>query len=531
MESSGATSVAVHCAAGTSGSTVVSFGMPFPRGFVTDANRVRVETSAGVEVAADATELARWRHFSNSAIDGQSIRSVLLSFRHDCSSTTPATYTVRWGSARTLSAATGVTPANVASLTWGAKQAPLAGEHAQTDNYEVDTASDPVREPRAWVALPSAWLMKQNLRGPASPITVSGSRSNLVGFMRTYVNDVASDVTAYESADNGQGLVNWGSEVEGWLYDRPSTLWSAYTQTGDVKWLRHAHRASQFYGSNIASTGQRGSFSKKPGDAKYSLNAGLYAAYLLTGDARLLDKIRAVAELVATVPTRLPAYTQTSGLWTERHVGAALAGALYAWEATGDATFKTRVSQIVSGMQADVSSPPSGYPSAAQMAGVLLHRPEVHEGDSYPDVIMSPWMAALMMESMWHYYLLSDDNVALGFLSNYAEFVAQRAITQDGATWSPWYLSGLAGNYYSAEAEHAHDVLGLLARGRWARQRLGLPTTQVDTQIGRLRTTADATFAEWVRTSTGLPRYRLAPTRKAGWWYGTTYDLAWFGLD
>lgn len=78
-----------------------------------------------------------WRHFS-----------------HDCKSATPVSYTVRWGSLRSLAANTGVTPANVASLTWGAKQAPLAGEHPQTDNYEIDTTTEAVREPRAWVALP-----------------------------------------------------------------------------------------------------------------------------------------------------------------------------------------------------------------------------------------------------------------------------------------------------------------------------------------------------------------------------------------
>lgn len=43
--------------------------------------------------------------------------------------------------------------------------------------------------------------------------------------------------------------------------------------------------------------------------------------------------------------------------------------------------------------------------------------------------------------------------------------------------------------------------------------------------------TADANFSRWVRPSAGVPRYRLSPTRKAGWWYGTTYDLAWFGYD
>jgi hypothetical protein len=502
--------------------------VPFPRGFVQDSGRVRLESTAGIELPSDVSELARWRHFTNVNIDGQSIRSVLMSFRHDCTTSKTGTYVVRWGSSRLKAAGTGVTPSNVATTSWGAQSAPLTGEHPRTDNYSIDTTAAPIREPRAWVALPATWLMKQNLRGPVTTQT-SANRTLVTGFMKTYVNDVAPDVTAYESSDNGQGLINWSTEVEGWLYDRPGALWNVYVQTGDVKWLRHAHRASQFYAGHIASSGQRGSFAKKPGDAKYSLSGGMLADYLLTGDARLLDKIRAVGELVAGVPTRLPAYTQTGGLWTERHTGAALAGALHAWEATGEAVFKTRVQSIIAGMNADVTSPPAGYPSAATMAGVLLHRSEVHEGVSYPGVIMSPWMSALMMESVWHYYLLSDDPVALNFLGNYAQFVAQHAITLDGSNYSPWYLSGPSGNYMSAEAEHAQDVMGLLARGRWARQKQGLSTTTIDTQIARLRTTADATFASWVRSTSGLPRYRLTPTRKAGWWFGTTYDLEWFG--
>ena len=182
-------------------------------------------------------------------------------------------------------------------------------------------------------------------------------------------------------------------------------------------------------------------------------------------------------------------------------------------------------------MRADVSQPPPGYPGATEMAGVLLHRPEVHEEGSFPDVVMSPWMAALMTEALWRYHLHSDDRRALQLLGDYAQFVAERAIEQEGVDWSPRYLSGLKGNYEGAEAEHAFNVLGLLARGRWARQKLGQPTGQIDTQIARLRVTADANFSRWVRPSAGVPRYRLSPTRKAGWWYGTTYDLAWFGYD
>jgi hypothetical protein len=373
--------------------------------------------------------------------------------------------------------------------------------------------------------------MQCNLRGPVAPIRAGIGRDWQIGFMRTYVNDVAADVSRFETAENGQGLIHWGSEFEGWLYDRPGVLWNTYVQTGDAKWLQHAHRATQFYASHIALEGRRGSFAKRPGDAKYAHAGGLFTAYLLTGDARLLERIRAVADLVAAVPTRLPPFEKTTGLWTERHMSVAIGGALSAWEATGEAFHRMRVQRIVEGMRADVTQPPPGYPGATELAGVLLHRPEVHEEGSFPDVVMSPWMAALMTEALWRYYLHSDDRRALQLMSDYAQFVAERAIEQEGVDWSPRYLSGLKGNYEGAESEHAFDVLGLLARGRWARQKLGQSTALIDTQIARLRVTADANFSRWVRPSAGVPRYRLSPTRKAGWWYGTTYDLAWFGYD
>jgi len=69
-----------------------------------------------------------------------------------------------------------------------------------------------------------------------------------------------------------------------------------------------------------------------------------------------------------------------------------------------------------------------------------------------------------------------------------------------------------------------------MARGRWARQRLGLSTDRIDAQIAALVPSALQSLAGSRRTTTGMPRYRLSPTRKFGWWFGTTGDLSWFGL-
>lgn len=535
------------CNAAASGARKVAFGVPFPRGYLTDASMVRIETPSGQEVAIDATELARWRHLSNAQIDGQSIRSVLVTLQHTCEPSTSSQYVLRWGVTRTKVANLGISPTNVRS-TWGPQAAPLPGEHPATDNYARDTAAPPVLEPQVFAQLPAAWLMKSNIRGPVSPITDAAYLDRLIGFHKTYVNDVHHDVVNYEVEGTSGGLIDFRNEIEGWLFDRPFALWNVYIQTGDVKWLRHAHRATHYYKSYIALANDtppyaRGAWRKKPpswsgdtGDAKYSHAGGLFAAYLLTGDAGLLDAMRAIAEFTqATVQFRLPPYAETDGLWTERHLAAGLAAALYTYEATGDAALKARLQSIMDGMQADVDAPPAGYPSKVQMAGVLLHRPEIHEGDSMPDMIMSPWMSALLMDVMMHYYLLSDDNRALGFMGNYAQFVATKGLYYGSsiALHVPWYLAGLKAGYTDNgewdDFNHGPDVLGLLARGKWARSRLGLPTDTIDAALSRMRPTANFALNDAVRTATGLPRYRASPTRRVGWWFGTNGSLHYFG--
>jgi len=547
-QAAGAFQASLQCSTTASGPTKVSFGLPFPRGFLGSAQNVRIETLQGQEMASDNTELARWRHLGNTAIDGQFIRSVLVSLTHNCEAGKAYDIVVRWGSPKTLSANLGITPANV-SDTWGPQAAPLPGEHTATDDYSHDTLAKLVLEPRAWVALPAAWLMKSNIRGPVSPVTDPVMKDALIGFNKTYVNDTNTDVTQYEVEGVSGGLIDWNTEYEGWLFDRPFAIWNMYVQTGDQAWLRHAHRASQYYASWIAADASAGyapgAFRKKPqswsgdtGDAKYSHAGGLFAAYLLTGDARLLDTIKAIAAFAPTaVQFRLYPYERTSGLWTERHLAAGLAAAVYAYEATGDAAYATQVRSIIDGMQADVDKPPAGYPSATDMRGVLLHRPEVHEGDSTPDMIMSPWLSALLSDVLMHYYLLSDDPRALKFMANYAQFVVDKGLYfgKDIQQTVPWYIAGLKAGYTDSgewdDVLHTPDILGLLARGRWARSQLGLPVDALDAAIVKLREGTRYALADAIRSTAGQPNYRATPTRRVGWWFGTNESLAWFGVQ
>jgi hypothetical protein len=81
LERSGTQAIDVHCGRP---SPVISFGMPFPKGFVTDSTQIRLETPTGREVAADVTELLRWFDFSQPQSDRSSIRAVLITFRSEC---------------------------------------------------------------------------------------------------------------------------------------------------------------------------------------------------------------------------------------------------------------------------------------------------------------------------------------------------------------------------------------------------------------------------------------------------------------
>ena len=175
VQSSGTQAIEVHC--GRSPDSVISFGMPFPRGFVTDSAQVRLETPTGTEIATDVVELLRWYDFSEPRADGKSIRSVLVTFHPDCSPGKTLSYRVRWGAARQLRAQLAISPADVAARTWIAEEGPQSDEGPFTDNYGHDAKASPLREPSAWVDRSSLGLAEKSPALTATAWPASGSKS------------------------------------------------------------------------------------------------------------------------------------------------------------------------------------------------------------------------------------------------------------------------------------------------------------------------------------------------------------------
>ncbi len=490
--------------------TWVSFGVPFPRGAVTDAAQLLLTDADGHELPAHVAPLLPWRTLGDAS--ETSIRAVRVSVQLRFDSTDAVDVRLHWGTPRTMSVESAPDP-------WASWMGPVSDEYA---------SSEGVYEPAVYATLPAEWLGTVLLRTRTAPLGADADLSwlddDVANFSETAVNDVDPRVTA----DN---LIHYQTDYEPWLFDRASTLFSVYARTGDVRWLRSAHRAAQFYAQHLDADG---SFDLKGMDLKYSYGVCLLIDLMLTGDTRLVDPI----ERVGTAGESFnPHYTITTNFWTERHLNYALLAALTAWEATGEEAYATRIEDIVSTMVSHVASPPGGWTPQ----GCLLHTMRSHEGDDDDRPICSPWMSALLADGIWRYYLDSQDDRALRLLAGLGEFIATYGLYDAGTESAelaglmvPWYLVSDAYQFTDsgawADIEHTCDVGGLVIRAAWAKRQLGEDPSALTSTAQSLLEGCQRNIEMWVRPAgpeSGLSVYRLSPPRKYNWWFGTTSDLTW----
>lgn len=491
----------------------VAFGVPFPRGFVASVNNIRVTDAAGTEIPSSVTELAPWRGIGAAAGQPSSVRAALVYVEQSFTHSTPVTIKVQWGAARTRTLS-GTLPAPSALWT------DIANGHSPAEY----PAGDRVREPAVYATLPAGWLSQTLLRGPAS---ASGTDPSLAwwdaamqGYAATAVNEVAATVPT-------SAYIPYTTEAEPWLFDRALTLFGLYIRTGDVHWLRHAHRAAQWYASRVTADGIFSLVSYK--DLKYSYGASLLTDYFLTGDAALRAPIARIG--AAGMAEWGSTYSPSQNFWTERHQAYALRAALAAFALTGDATQAARATAQAR-LVVQMSQNPAQCP---------LHTVEQHEGDTGDKRMMcSPWMGALLSDAMMEYYIASEDANTLRWLAGMGDFVRKHAL-YDGGIEHPelnglkmtWYLAG-AGEHYEdgqrgwGDMEHSCDVGGMSARAAWAKRQLGedaAPTQQVAQQM---LGTCQYVLDYWHRSTPTLAQWRLTPARKFNWWFGSPLGYDWF---
>ena len=312
----------------------------------------------------------------------------------------------------------------------------------------------------------------------------------------TFSNQATTATTAYQTT------------FEPWLYDRAQTIFIAYFRTGQLNWLRRAHRAAQFYKFNIAANG---SFALG-GDAKYVYGQSLLYDFMLTGDESILPVIERTLQPHAGWPANFSAAT---GFWTERNSAYALHAALAAFDASGNAVQANRAQSLFAGYLSMQQTPINGWVKN----GCAMHTRQQHDpSEDIPEVMCSPWMGALLADAIWRYYILSENRQALVFLADFADYIQVYGLYNSGGLRLPYYgATSFGTSPPDGDEEHTCDVLGALSRGYWAKKTLGRPTANLIIEVNNLRASCE----------NNLSGASLSPARKFNWWFGTNSDWQW----
>lgn len=374
--------------------------------------------------------------------------------------------------------------------------------------------------------LPAEWHIHSMLFGRALPLNnPHWFDQAMLAFTHTATNRVPESVNVAERIRL--------DDHEPWLFDRASTLFQVYFRSG-VPWhYAEAEQASRVYANSLD---RQGWFSARPGDLKYVYPRSLLYRWMLFGE----DHQRGHIERMAQLGSSWTADGRNARFWTERHVNYALATAVHAWELSGAARHQQRIDALINDLLAMSSANERGttYDCPA-------HRMEAHEGKQSDQMVCSPWMLALLGQTLDYYYQLSDDPRAATLLSQFHRFLLRDGLYRVPADSAdvklrgmllPWYLAGpgygFSDNGPFGDLEHACDVAGLLARSGTVREKTEKLPTEHDVALQALMQSCQFNLKMWHRPGAdvqhGKPVWRLAPARKYNWWFGSTQELTWW---
>lgn len=521
--------------------TLVSFGIPFPRGSITAAGLASVRvTRDGVEIPAYVEALTPWRQRHQPALDGASVRIARVQIRYSFAAAFPAseTISVSWGGAPRSQ--------NVAALV-----DPRSAWHVVTSGSFV--AADNVREPDVYALLPPAWLALgavSSVRSTPFAAAMAEARDDPAamdaiahwpGFQeaeRAHKNNFYAVVGLDDPRVTQANQAPYKTEREPWLYDRAATMFQLYLRSGFFGPLREAVQATGFYSNRL--DGQ-GFFILAPGDTKYAYNESLAYSHWLTGDPVAGSRI----DLVASAHDGFPhAWTPTRNFWTERHAAFKLLAQVVTYEVNGGATRRDRVEQTLADLRVHQDGAGGAIP-AQRVDGGLYHYGEQHDGD-WDDRRFggSSWMSALLADAVVRAYGSGEDAPSAGFLVRLGGFLRATMVrtdehsydTFDGLLWLPRYAmldDASDGQRNFEDIEHALDVGAQLAWAGWMAQRLGQPHGSLRQAALDLYASYDEGVNHWIRPggpAAGLAAFRVSPWRKWGWEHRISSGLA-FALD
>jgi hypothetical protein len=455
------------------GATVVSFGLPFPPGTLTDDRNIRVTDAAGNELPVFTKPIVKWW------IDRKegAIRSVLVQFEVNLQSKTAQKVTISWDKPRIKTRAVEVPAAETQFKRHVEKP------DAKSDAYDYQC-------PKVLTLLPPQWTCNSLVAWQQVP--AEGNKA--APWFDEHLSKVFDGSLKYISAS--------AAAFEAHLFDRPAVYAKCYVRAGQEKQLLAALAANDFYRQHIT---PEGFFDlKKEKDLKYVYSEGTAIMYMLTGDENYKETLKRVAKGWET-----HAHIEYSArdFWTERHHGFGMMAWVHLYELTGDPKCLDNAKRFFNAALDMQVHPGDGKAPD----GAWLHTADSHgDGDGWTT---SPWMSCFLTDAIWKYWMLSGDDRAAASLAMYDKFAAKYATTPDGR--HVWYMANSPGRGKGeTDDDVAHNMEGmyLMAMGYY------LSGGTDKEYLGKIETLKPDLMEDGANN----------PGRKFNWRFRETSMLVWF---
>jgi len=530
----------------------VTFGMPFPRGSITESglSAVRLLDSRGAEIPAYVDQLTPWRSIGGSGMTTPSVRVARIQFVHVFSAAFPGYETV--------------------SVEWGVKHrsksqpelsSPRAAWHlSESGSF---TAADQVYEPDVYAVLPKEYLCNGMIK-PARMLPLdNGVPENRED--PAAVRQMAA-VSGYAVQDHAQhnfffsiigdnprvaaeNRCPFKSQFEPWLYDRSSTMYMLYLRGGRIQALREAVRNARFYTNLLwpADTSPSrfaGLFRLKTpaaegypagNGAMYSYNECLAYTYWLTCDEEMLEPIERVARAHEEndEPSR---WDPKLDFWTERHTALRLLANTVAYEVTGNSRYQEALmSQCRDFIWHQNGA--GGLLPKDRVDGALWHYGGQHGDGEEKTLTASSWMTVLTVDAMVRAYALTEDRDIADFVRRIGTF-EQAACKRDdqhayggGPLWYCDYMvryDGASEVRNGHTIEHSLEIASAVAWAAYFSGALGRDPQPLLDLAGRMYDAYCAGVRYWIRPDgADGDAFRVSPWRKYGWEHRPSGSFSW----
>ena len=516
-----------------------SFAIPFPKDALSDINSLVITDDQDNELTTHVENLVPWRDLSDNSTG--SVRAARVWMNYTFNDATPIPLRFKIGTrSLELGAQTNYKD------DWVQIANQPAGEYDYNDEYTTET----ILEPLVYATQSSTYLCSCNLRPRCTPINTTYSAGGsgydesamqigrawedmVLGFANSSTNRVGAHVTTVDS--NERALVPYETTAySAWLYDRAQFLYVCYIRSGELKWLRSAVRASQFYGNHISPTGY---FDLRSDKLMYSYGLSPLFCIMTTGDtdqSSTLDKI--------VLPGRNgafnPVYTVGVG-WTERLFGYLIEQELANWEYTGDTTAYNNVKSYLSSGITQVANPVAGRTPNGTIQHTILDHEGGSGGGTGNEMIFSPWMCTIMFNSYFRAWMLSGDSDYLRFIAGYHDEYVGIYYTQafDSVdTRTAYYLAGemlFTDGGIFADIEHNLDVSAAIELILFSKKELLEPVSStLEDELTALKSSFNHNQSYWYRPTqatidAGFTIWRGTPYRRPTWQHLHSANLTW----